>query len=113
MGKVFNLNERTLLFSIEIIKFSSIIDKNFSNKIILSQLIRSATSVGANYHEASQCNTQKDFRHKIQYCRKEAKETIYWLRLLQSSNIDYNQAIESLMQECTELLKIFSKISKG
>lgn len=88
MGSIYDLNERTLIFSINIIELSGKLQINIHNKIILSQLIRSATSIGANYQEASQCQSKKDFINKILYCRKESKETIYWLKLIKYFSVE-------------------------
>jgi four helix bundle protein len=66
--------------------------------------------VGANYIEANEALGKKDFLMRIKICRKEAKESGYWLRLLEVSNIDLQQEQEMLLKESTELTKIFSSI---
>jgi four helix bundle protein len=77
--KRFNLEERTLNFGKRIIHLAKAIPINKVNNSLIDQLIRSGTSVGANYREANETITKKDFKFKIQICRKEAKETKYWL----------------------------------
>ncbi len=106
----FNLEERTTKFS------TNVLDLCKSNKIlilnqnIIKQLLRSATSIGANYFEANGANSKKDFVHKISICKKEARETRYWLSLLLNTNFEKEKYIKILAQECKELTLIFSKI---
>lgn len=77
--KQYNLEERTTVFSCAIIDFLKNIQKDVISIPLTSQLIRSATSIGANYCEANGASSKKDFRNKIYICKKEAKETMYWL----------------------------------
>ena len=74
------------------------------------QLIRSSGSVGANYIEANESFSKKDFCYRIKICRKEAKESNYWLSLLRVCNTDFDNDISALIQEGTEIKKIFSSI---
>lgn len=82
MVKIYNLEERTAKFGEEIIDFVKVIHKNEISRPLINQIIRSSTSVGANYMEADVAESDKDFKHKIAICRKEAKETKYWLRMI-------------------------------
>jgi len=75
----YNLEGRTMKFSENIIDLIKTIKINEINKPIIKQLIRSATSIGANYNEANGASSRKDFKNKIFICKKEAKETKYWL----------------------------------
>jgi four helix bundle protein len=84
--------------------------KNPTNLNVCNQLIRSATSIGANYREANESETKKDFKNKVCISRKEAKETIYWLELLMEANPELVKNIEPLKKESNELLKIFATI---
>ncbi len=79
---------------------------------LISQIVRSATSVGANYMEANGASSKKDFRNKIYICKKEIKETKHWLRML-SAVIEYNQKREAwiIWNEAQELTLIFGKIA--
>ena len=83
----------------------------------VKQLIRSSGSVGANYIEANEALSKKDFLMRIKISRKEAKESIYWLRLiLETNEVSNKKSIENLIQEAIELKKILSSIiekSKG
>ncbi len=75
------------------------------------QVIRSSGSVGANYIEANEALSKKDFLMRMRICRKEAKETVYWLRLLRDLNPEADiERLSLLMNEATELKKIFSAI---
>jgi four helix bundle protein len=108
--KAMMLEERTLKFSESIIKFCNSLKYNSSIKVIINQLVRSATSIGANYIEANNSSSKKDFRNKIYICRKEANETRYWLRLM-FSYYKNNIEIQNLLQESQEFCLIFGKIT--
>lgn len=107
----YNLEDRTKKFSKEILRFLLKIKKNEMNTNIISQLIRSATSVGANYCEANGASSKKDFRNKIFICRKEIQETKYWLELLAEVNFETKKELKNIWQEAHELTLIFNKIS--
>lgn len=105
-----DLLDRTLSFSKGLIRLTRKLPQNISNREISRQLIRSGTSVGANYREACEAESAKDFVHKIQIAKKEARETKYWLKLLLSSNSDHSEEILKLGKESAELVKIFASI---
>jgi len=109
-SKQYDLEERTLKFSQRAIKLCKKIPKNSINYTLINQLTRSATSVGANYTEANDALGKKDFLHRLRIARKEAKETIYWLKLTKTSNPKLNNHINPLIKECTELRNILSAI---
>lgn len=90
------LEERTLKFSIELIKTLKTLPKNIYNYKIIGQLIDSGTSIGANYREANGTESRKDFKHKINISFKEARETNYWLSILQSTNQE-NMKINTIL----------------
>ena len=104
----FDLEDRTAKFVERVISFIQGIKLTPLNTPLLNQLIRSATSIGANYMEANGAESKKDFCHKIGICKKEAKETSHWLRMLHRLHDSENT--ELLMQEAKELTLIFSKI---
>ncbi len=87
------------------------INKDEINKIIIFQLMKSATSVGANYCEANGASSKKDFKNKIHICRKEIQETKYWIELLAKSNPEENEKLKNNWKEAHELTLIFNKIS--
>ncbi|MFC1646741.1 four helix bundle protein [Patescibacteria group bacterium] len=109
--KIYNLEERTTVFSENIIKICKKAEKNYITKPLINQLIRSGISIGANYFEANGASSKKDFRNKIFICKKETKETMYWLRLLIKSDNVNTSEYKRLSNEASELVKIFSKIA--
>jgi len=108
--KVYDLEERTALYGEEIIKFARSIEKDVVNRSLISQVVRSATSIGANYVEADGAESKKDFRHKIALCKKESKETKHWLRMISKANPSMSKECRGLWQEAQELTLIFSSI---
>ncbi len=107
----YDLETRTSKFSGEIILFIKSLNKDIINAPLISQLIRSATSIGANYCEANGASSKKDFHNKIYICKKECKETKYWLELLAKANQDKKDKCRELWKEAQELTLIFSKIA--
>ncbi len=107
----YDLEERTKNFSKDILGFLKNIKENNLNKNIISQLIRSSTSVGANYCEANGSSSKKDFRNKIHICKKEVKESKYWIEMLATVEIDKKEDLRKLWKEAHELTLIFGKIS--
>src|SRR5947207_13118941 len=106
-----DLEKRTKTFALAIIKFTTSLPRTREADVLGRQLLRSATSIGANYREANRGVSRADFVNKIGTVQKEAAETQYWLELLIESTIAKNQA-RSLHQEATELLAIFTSIGK-
>jgi four helix bundle protein len=109
-AKNYDLEERTLNFAKEVIAFARILTKTVANREISKQVIRSAGSVGANYIEANEALGKKDFALRIKICRKEAKESIYWLRLIEARGEEGEKRRQALISEATELMKIFGSI---
>ncbi len=109
-SKRYDLEERTLEFGKGVIALGNALPKNTVNFTLADQFIRSGTSLGANYREANETETKKDFSFRMRICRKEAKETVYWLQLIIEANPEYKNRVEPLLQETTELLKIFAAI---
>ena len=107
----YNLEKRTAKFSGEIIVFCKKLEKNIINNPLISQMIRSATSIGANYCEANGASSRKDFKNRIYICKKECKETKYWLELIAKANPEQKEKCRELWSECQELTLIFSKIA--
>ncbi len=110
-NKKFDLEERTAVFGENIIILCKSIEKDIINSSIVRQLIRSSTSVGANYMEANGASSKKDFRNKIYICKKEAQETKHWLRMLSTSLSGRKKELRALWQEAHELTLIFHKIT--
>jgi len=109
-GIKYDLEERTAKFGEDVIVFVKALKSDAVNSPLINQVIRSATSIGANYMEANQASSRKDFRNKIYICKKEANETKHWFRMLAKSNPEKSQELRKLWQECQELTLIFSKI---
>ncbi len=111
MNKI-ELQQRTMKFAIDIIKLSEKLPNNRAINILLNQLIRSSTSVGANYRSACKGKSTNDFINKIVITEEEADECIYWLQLLELSGLVQNGEISALTKEATELTAIFTAIGK-
>ena len=109
-SKTFDLEDRTAKFTANVIVFINVCPKTMVNIELTKQLIRSAGSVGANYIEANEALSRKDFGMSIKICRKEAKESRYWLKLIEVSGDEIEKRRQDLVNESTELLKIFSCI---
>lgn len=109
-SRKYDLEERTLNFAKRVIDLIRKLPKNSVNFEMISQIVRSSASIGANYREANDALGKKDFYMRIKICRKEAKETKYWLELILHSNSDFDKEIEPLIIEATELIKIFSSM---
>ena len=106
----YNLEERTAKFGENIIEFAKKIPKNSITLPIISQLVRSGTSVGANYCEADEAESSKDFKHKLGISKKESRETKYWLRMIIKAVPELREEAKILWQEAKELSLIFNSI---
>ncbi|MFA6005868.1 MAG: four helix bundle protein [Patescibacteria group bacterium] len=106
----YELEKRLTVFSASLIRSLKAIPITRYNQNIIDQLLRSGTSIGANYHEANGAVSRNDFRNKIGICKKEALEAKYWLSLLGNSELGHKVTIEALSNEFFEYVKIFTKI---
>lgn len=111
LNNKYDLEERTALFAEAIIELCKKAPKTIITIPIIGQLIRSGTSIGANYCEANGASSKKDFKNKIFICKKESKETKYWLRLLIKVAEKLKEECKKLWQEAQEFTLIFSKIA--
>ena len=111
--KEYNLENRTAKFSGDLIIFCKSCQKDVVILPLINQLIRSGTSIGANYREANGASSKKDFQNKIFICKKESKETLYWLELVGKSidNEKQKDKARNLWQEAKEFVLIFGKIA--
>jgi four helix bundle protein len=107
----FDLEERTLEFAKNIVRLCTLLPQNTISRELISQLIRAGGSVGANYREANDSLSKKDFYYRIKITRKEAKEAYYWLELLHEAAPEFHESINALLAEALELKKIFSSIA--
>ncbi len=108
--KTYDLDARTLEFGKRIVRLAKALSKNTINSVLVSQVVRSGTSVGANYREANEASTKKDLVYRMTLCKKEAKETLYWLDIVTEANRELESRIKPLRQEAGELVKIFAAI---
>ena len=110
--KPFDLEERTAKFGESVIAFMKTLPNTTILLPLMNQLVRSATSIGANYMEADGAESKKDFLHKIAICKKEAKETRHWLRMIAAAYPEKARECRILWSEAQELALIFSSIVK-
>lgn len=108
--KVQDIHERIYKFVVRVLELTKFIPKNPQNLILIDQITRSATSMGANDQEADGADSRKDFIAKYSIVRKESKETNYWLRLISDTNVFLESRMVGLRQEGKEIVKIVSSI---
>ena len=109
----YDLEERTALFAVNILKLCNKVNKTLIATPIIDQLIKSGTSIGANYMEACGASSKKDFKNKVYICKKESMETKYWLRMLSQTSPEFIKDCRILWKEVQELTLIFSTITKN
>ena len=115
MNKI-ELERRTKEFSLQLIRFLESLPKNYLGEAMGKQLLKSGTSIGANYREANRAESKADFIHKLAIVEKEASETVYWLELMPEAGIGDRKDVAKLLQEAREILAIFTaagRTSKG
>lgn len=108
----FDLEERNAVFGESVIEFAKLILQNPITIPLINQFVKSGTSIGANYCEADSAESRKDFEHKMGICKKESKETRYWLRMVAKACPELQDKARILWKEANELLLIFSAIIK-
>jgi len=102
-----DLKKRTKAFALNIIKLVSSLPNTKPANVISHQILRSGTSVGANYRAVTRANSDKDFIHKLKICEEECDETTYWLELIEESGLIINEVTNSLKKESDELTSFF------
>jgi four helix bundle protein len=113
-GKVYDLEDRTYEFARRVRAFVKRLPRTVSNFEDVKQLVKSSGSVGANYLEANEALSKKDFAMRVKISRKESKETHYWLRLVDTGDdASIETERQQLVQESTELMKIFGAIVRS
>ena len=105
--------EKSLTFSIRIVNLHKYLVKEKKEYMVSKQVYRSGTSIGANIAEAQQAQSKSDFVHKMSIALKEASETNYWIRLLHATDYLNDKAMESMIQDCSELEKMLTVIIKS
>ena len=112
-NKIYDLEERTAKFGEDVIDFIKKVPRNVITIPLISQSVRSSTSVGANYCEADCAESKKDFEHKIGICKKEAKEAKHWLRMIVKAVPELKDEARKLWSEAHELSLIFITIVRN
>lgn len=107
-----SIRDRTKIFALRIIRLNTSLPKSTEAQVIGKQILRSGTSVGANYREASRSRSDTEFIAKFGVCLQELDETSYWLELLTEAQIVPNSKLANLIDETNQLLAIFTSISK-
>src|SRR3954451_13344601 len=108
----FDLAERTARFGEEIIRFSKSVKQSAITSPLIRQLVRSATSIGANYVEADEAGSKKEFRYRISVCKRETRETQYWLRMVVAAKPELRDQARTLWREAKELVLILAAIHR-
>jgi len=108
--KNFDLEERTAVFGENVIDFAKAVPRNEVTRPLISQIVRSGTSVGANYGEADDAISNKDFRNKLATCKKEPRETKHWCRMIVRAEPQMRDGAAPIWQEAKELHLIFAAI---
>jgi len=108
----FDLEQRIGDFGVDVISFAKMIPRNTITLSLIDQFVRSGTSVGANYCEANEGLSKKDFVHRISICSKEIKETKYWIRMIVTAEPQLRDEAEKLWREAKELHLIFAAIKR-
>lgn len=112
MSKICDLEERTLEFVKGVVQLCQNLSHDIINRELVSQLVRAASSVGANYRESRESLGKRDSLHRLRIARKECKEATYWLLLLQSKNLAHRELFQRFIEESNELRNILSSIIK-
>jgi four helix bundle protein len=105
----FDIQERTFEFAVRVVRLVNRLPRTVAGVEIGRQVVRSATSVGSNVEEADAAESKRDFIHKMSIAHKEARETRYWLRIIQATLLDDDE-IQALIQESDELVRILYTI---
>lgn len=112
MKRNIDIHDRLLAFSIRIVKLCKLLAKSNQDRIIADQLLRAATSVGANMSEADAASSKRDFIHKVNIAKKEIMETNYWLKIIQGTGIidDGVRGFHQILSESEQLIRIIGSI---
>ena len=108
----FDIRQRTLKFSVLIIRLITLLPKTPAGFAIANQVVRSGTSIGANVEEAQDASSRKEFTHTMMISLREARETEYWLRIIKETNLIFDSKLGESLQEVNELIKILTAIVK-
>ena len=109
----YDLEERTAKFGEALIRFAKTIPSRSVTESLVVQLVRSATSIGANYCEADDAGSKKEFRYRISICKRESRESKHWLRMIAAAVPELKEEARAHWQEAKELHLIFAAIYRG
>lgn len=107
------VKDKSMAFSLRVIKASRFLTEERNEHILSKQLLRSGTAIGALIREAEFAESKKDFVHKLTIALKEANETEYWLILLKESDYISSESFDSIIKDCRELMKLLISIIKS
>lgn len=107
-----DIDERSFQFGVRVIKMAAVLPKNAAGQVILKQIVRSGTSIGANIAEAQGAVSKKEFIYCMNIAKREAKETLYWLRIIAETEMIKKVQLVSLIDECNQLVSILITILK-
>jgi four helix bundle protein len=107
-----DIQERAFQFAVKVICFTNGLPPSVAARIICQQLVRAGTSVGANLEEVDSAETKKDFVHKVGIALKEAKETLYWLRLAEAALVPGSKDLDGMLEEARQLVRILVAIKR-
>ena len=105
-----DIEKRTFEFSLRIVRLCKALEKERVGRILMNQILRSGTSIGANVEEAQGAQSKADFIAKMFIARKEARETRYWLRIIAEADLMPKEKMSPIIQEAEEIMKIVSAI---
>lgn len=108
-----DIAERVFIFATRVLRMTTQLPKNSINMVLINQIIRSVTSIGANIEEARGGHTKTDFTYGMNIAKKEARETLYWLKLIVEMNSSFSSRLNLLLQENEEIIKILTTIVKS
>ncbi len=107
------LEERTRKFAVNVIRFAGGFSSSSASRVVSTQLLKSGTSIGANYREANRGVSRRDFAHRIGIAEKEASETCYWLEICSETGLGAKENCRALLEEANELLAIFTSVGRS
>ncbi len=111
MGKN-ELEVRTMRFACDVVDLVSLMKRDVMRDVVGRQVLKSGTSIGANYREANRAESRDDFKHKISLSEKEASETVYWLEICLAKGLVAKERVATALKEASELLAIFCAIGR-
>ncbi len=107
-----DIEERTFKFAVRIVKLVNAIPRTTVGAVVARQLVRAGTSIGANVEEAQGSHSKRDFAHRMNVARREAREAMYWLRLVAEAGLLEKERFEDIIGEADELVRILTAIVK-